>query len=248
MKTAIIVQARMTSTRLPGKVLMTVAGKPLLEYLIERLRRVALADEIIIATTVNDSDEPIVEFCGRLSVPYFRGSEDDVLSRYHEAASRVKADFVVRVTSDCPVIDPRVIDDVISFFRAAGDAYDYASNTLARSYPRGMDTEVFTFRALNEAFFEASEPPEREHVTPFIYRHPERYRIGQVVFGRDASRHRWTVDTPEDFELVSRIIETLYPLNPEFGLEDILALLKDHPQWAGINAHVEQKKLNDGEK
>ncbi|MDZ8135045.1 MAG: glycosyltransferase family protein [Nostoc sp. DedQUE04] len=240
MKTVIIVQARMTSTRLPEKVLKKVLDKPLLEYQIERLKRVKLIDEIVIATTNNSTDLPIIELCDRLSIPYFRGSEEDVLARYYGAAKEHQADVVVRVTSDCPLIDPQVIDKVIQFY--INYEYDYVSNSLERSYPRGMDTEVFSFLALHQAFVEATAQPDREHVTPFIYMHPERYRLAQVVYSENESSHRWTVDTADDFELIKRIIEALYPEIPKFTLEDCLDLLRKYPDWSRINAHVEQKK------
>lgn len=243
MKTVIIVQARMTSTRLPGKVLKAVMGKPLLDYQIERLRRVKLADGIVIATTSNDSDQPIVELCERLDVACFRGSEHDVLARYHDAATLHQADTVVRVTSDCPLIDPAVIDQVIGFYLDHIEEYDYVTNCLKRTYPRGMDVEVFSFHVLHEAFTEAVEPEEREHVTPFIYRHSERYRLANINFSENQGNHRWTVDTQEDFDLVEKILAALYPAHPAFSLEDVLDLLRRHPDWANINAHVEQKKL-----
>lgn len=243
MKTVIINQARMTSTRLPGKVLLTVLGKSLLEYQIERLRRVKMVDEIVVATTINNTDQPIAELCGRLDVPCFRGSENNVLARYYEAATLHQADVVVRVTSDCPVIDPDVVTEVIRYYHDHQDCCDYVSNGLRRTYPRGMDTEVFSYKALREAFLESTEDADREHVTPFIYRQPERYRLANVSFREDQSRHRWTVDTPEDFELVRRIIESLYPINKNFSLDEMLELLDLHPDWLKINAHVEQKKL-----
>ncbi len=242
MKTVIIVQARMTSTRLPRKVLKKVLGKPLLEYQIERLKRVNLADEIVIATTNNSTDLPIIELCNRLSIPYFRGSEEDVLARYYGGAKEHQADVVVRVTSDCPLIDPQVIDRVIQFYLDNQSQYDYVSNCLERTYPRGMDTEVFSFAALDEAFLEATAQPDREHVTPFIYMQPQRYRVAQIVYSENQSSHRWTVDTKDDFELIKKIIEALYPHIQKFTLEDCLDLLKRHPDWSLINAHVEQKK------
>jgi spore coat polysaccharide biosynthesis protein SpsF len=243
MKTVIIVQARMTSTRLPGKVMKTVLGKPLLEYLIERLRRVKLANKIVIATTMNDIDLPIVELCAYLNIACFRGSEDDVLARYHGAAIAHNADVIVRVTSDCPVIDPKVIDNIIKFYLAHQSEYDYVSNRIKRTYPRGMDSEIFSLKVLNETFCEATEPSDREHVTPFIYRHPKRYRLANVSANKNQSHHRWTVDTHEDFLLVSKIIEMLYPVKPEFNLEDILHFFEMHPEFFQINAHVEQKKV-----
>lgn len=241
MKTVIIVQARMTSTRLPGKVLETVLDKPLLEYQIERLRRVKLADEIVIATTTNVTDQPIIELCQRLQIPVYRGSEHDVLARYQGAAVAYHADVVVRVTSDCPLIDHRVINQVIMFFLDHWPEYDYVSNRLEPSYPRGMDTEIFSNKVLNEAYLEARGEAEREHVTPFIYRHPERYKLENVTYRTDESYHRWTVDTPEDFELIRRILETLYLDNNDFTLEDILMLLQKNQDWLKINAHIKQK-------
>ncbi|NEO12175.1 MULTISPECIES: glycosyltransferase family protein [unclassified Moorena] len=245
MKLVIIVQARMTSTRLPGKVLKQVLGKPLLDYQIERLRRVKLADEIVIATTINQTDEPIVELCNSISIPYFRGSEEDVLARYYGAAVEHQADVVVRVTSDCPLIDPQVIDQVIQFYLDHQGEYDYVSNSLQRTYPRGMDTEVFSFAALDEAFHEASAQPDREHVTPFIHRQPERYRLGHVTYVEDNSNHRWTVDTAEDFELIRRMLEALYSQQPEFTLEYCLDLVSQHPDWSELNAHIEQKQYGE---
>ncbi len=244
MKTVIIVQARMTSTRLPGKVLKQVLGKPLLEYQIERLQRVKLADEIVIATTINETDEPIVELCNCLDVAYFRGSEEDVLGRYYQVATEHKVDIVVRVTSDCPLIDPKVIDEVINCYLKNQSNYDYVSNSLERTYPRGMDTEVFSFSTLQQAFWEATSQPDREHVTPFIHRQPSRYSLGHVIYSEDCSHYRWTVDTPEDFELIQKIIEAIYPRKPNFTLEDCLSLLKKYPEWYIINSHVSQKNYD----
>ncbi|NJM65409.1 MAG: acylneuraminate cytidylyltransferase [Acaryochloris sp. RU_4_1] len=241
MKIVIINQARMTSTRLPGKVLKQVLGKTLLEYQIERLRRVKLVDQIVVATTTNDTDQPIIDLCNRLSISYYRGSEDDVLARYHGAAIAYQADVGVRVTSDCPLIDPKVIDHVIQFYIDAYPKYDYVSNCLERTYPRGMDTEVFAFSALDQAFHQAKAQSDREHVTPFIYRRPDRYHLGKVTYYRRIKNHRWTVDMPEDFELIKKIIESLYPKNPEFSLEDCLELLSQHPEWILINKNVDQK-------
>lgn len=239
----IIVQARMSSTRLPGKVLLEVLGKPLLEYQIERLRRVRQADQIVVATTINAADDPITALCMRMGVPFWRGSEHDVLARYHDAARAHRAEVVVRVTSDCPLIDPSVIDATIAHYLRHRAQLDYVSNSLERSFPRGLDTEVFSFDALAEAFAEAVDPAEREHVTPFLYRRPQRYRLGNVACREDLSRHRWTVDTPQDFELIDRIIGALHPILPQFGLWDAAAWLKGRPELCALNAHVEQKRL-----
>jgi spore coat polysaccharide biosynthesis protein SpsF len=242
MTTVIIVQARMASTRLPGKIMKEVLGKTLLEHQIERLRRVKQADKLVIATTDHGEEQPIVDLCERLEVDSFRGSENDVLSRYYGAATQYGADMVVRITSDCPLIDPAVVDGVIDHFQRRHSEVDYASNTFPElTYPRGMDTEVFSYRALKEAYQEAVDLPEREHVTIFIKRRPERYRIVNLPYRQDVSRHRWTVDTPEDLELIARILTALYPQNPEFTLEDCLDLLKKHPEWEEINGEVRQK-------
>ena len=234
----------MTSTRLPGKIMKEVIGKPLLEYQIERMKRVRSADEIVVATTLNDADRVIVDFCNQLAIPCFRGSEQDVLSRYYMAAKASKADVVVRLTSDCPLIDPSTVDRVLQYYFDHCEEYDYVSNCLIRTYPRGMDTEVFPVRILEEAFREAADPQDREHVTSFFYRQDRRYRLSNVAFFRDCSRYRWTVDTEEDFVLIKNILEILYPANPDFSMEDVLDLVERDPGLFAINAHVEQKKLN----
>ncbi len=243
-KLAIIVQARMTSTRLPGKVLLTVMGKPLLSYQIERLRRIRGA-EFVVATTRNREDDAIEAICRDLDIIVFRGDENDVLSRYHGAALAVGADVVVRVTSDCPLIDPDVSERVINRYLSARGSLEYVSNTLVRTYPRGLDTEIFPFSVLDIAHNEAGKPYEREHVTPFIYKHPERFRMDQVTDVEDRSGLRWTVDTPEDFEFVRLVLENIYPSNPLFCMRDVLETLRIHPDWALINANVVQKKLGE---
>lgn len=239
MNTSIIVQARMTSTRLPGKVLLPLGGKPMLARLVERLQRVRLANTIVIATTTNAADEPIVDLCRRLGVPCHRGSERDVLARYAEAAGTHQADVVVRITSDCPLIDPALIDAVIARYQQ-NDA-DCVSNMLPPTWPYGMAVEVFSARALAEAHAEASAPAEREHVTPFLYARPQRYRLRNFASPTDLSGQRWTVDTPEDYELVQRLFDAVHPVRPDFTLADLLATLQLHPDWLTINQHVRQK-------
>lgn len=245
LRTLIIVQARMTSTRLPGKVLLPLAGEPMLTRLVERLRRVRRAHGIVIATTTNASDDPIAALCAQLGLPCHRGSEHDVLSRYADAARLHGADVVVRITSDCPLIDPALIDQVIAVYEQRGS--DYVSNMLPPTWPYGMAVEVFSAAALQQAHAEATQAAEREHVTPFIYWHPERYRLRNVASPVDLSQHRWTVDTPEDYELVRGLFETLHPINPEFTQADILALLDAHPDWMTINQHVEQKSTTESQ-
>jgi len=242
-KVVIIVQARMTSTRLPGKILKTALGKPLLEYQIERLQRVTSIDDIIIATTNKATDDVIIDLCDRLDINVFRGDEHDVLSRYYGAAQQSFADVIVRVTSDCPLIDPVIIDSVINFYVNYHPQYDYVANCLERTFPRGMDTEVFSIKALKNAHTHASKLMEREHVTPYITRNPGLFTCANIAHEKDASHHRWTVDTPEDFELIQNILEGIYPHNPYFTMQDILNFLAEHPTLFFINAHVEQKHV-----
>jgi spore coat polysaccharide biosynthesis protein SpsF len=238
MRVVIITQARMTSTRLPGKVLKEVQGKTLLEHHIERLQRVASADQVVVATTLNATDDVIVKLCQRLNVSFYRGSEEDVLSRYYEAALKFQADVIVRVTSDCPVIDPAVVEQMVQKYLEEKTKYDYISNGLKRTYPTGMDTEVFSIKVLQEAFKEATDPSDREHVTPFISRKPHRYQLGNMVFQESQKHHRWTVDTEEDLRLITNLFNVLYPINKEFNMANILDLLKQNPEWSNINAHI----------
>lgn len=245
LRVVILVQARMGSTRLRGKVLKEVMEKPLLHYLIERLQRVELAEEIVIATTVNVEDQKIVDFCRFEQIPLFRGQSEDVLDRFYYAAQTFKADVIVRITSDCPLIDPIIIDQVIKTYLDNYPNYDYVSNShLRRSYPIGMDVEVFSFKALEEAFHEATLPEEREHVTPFIYRRPTRYHKKLITHEPDLSNLRLTVDTIEDFELISKLLEDIYTKKPEFTMDDIVRILQiEHPEWVKINSAVKQREL-----
>ncbi|MGP7818525.1 cytidylyltransferase domain-containing protein [Niallia sp. 01092] len=236
-----IIQARMGSTRLPGKVLKTVLGKTLLEYQWERVGRSNRLDEIIVATTTNEADHPIVELCEKLCIPVYRGSEEDVLARYYEAATAFKLDVIVRLTSDCPLIDSDVVDKVVEFFISDINKYDYASNTLARTYPRGFDTEVFSYEALTMAYLEAKNVSNREHVTSYFYQHPEKFRLASIEDKDDHSEYRLTVDTMEDFTLIKKIVCILYPQKEFFDLKDIVGVLNENPSWANINKHVEQK-------
>lgn len=242
MKTIAIIQARMGSTRLPGKVLKEVLDKPLLAYQLKRVQRAKFIDEIIIATTTKKQDDAIVEFTKSFGEKVYRGSEDDVLSRYYGAAVEADADVIVRLTSDCPLIDPVIIDDVVQLF-IDKQSVDYVSNTLDRTFPRGLDTEVFSFEALEMAHKEATLPRDREHVTAYFYTNPEKFSLAYLKNDVNEGHHRWTVDTDEDFELVRRILEAIYPTNKNFTMNDIIELLEQHPEWIEINAHIEQKKL-----
>jgi spore coat polysaccharide biosynthesis protein SpsF len=241
MRTVVIVQARMSSTRLPGKIMKQVLGRPLIDFLMERLSRVRLADQVVIATTTNPADDIVAEWCQSKSIPHIRGSEQDVLERYIQAAHQFNAQTIVRITSDCPLIDPALVDKMIAYYQMHQEHYDYMSNALERTYPRGMDTEVFSLAALEKAHEEARAPIERELVTIYMYWNPKRFRITNVPDIKDRSQYRLTVDTPEDFELIRRMFETLYPKNPAFGVEDMVQLLEAQPDLAAINAHIEQK-------
>lgn len=246
MRTVAIIQARTGSTRLPAKVLKYLAGKTVLEHVVARVKAAPLVDEVVIATTTSPTDDPIVALAETCGVRWSRGSESDVLSRYFHAAREAQADMVVRITSDCPLLDPVVLSAMVGQFleRLGTDAeVDYLSNTLTRSYPRGLDAEVFTFAALTSAFQEATRAHEREHVTPYLYQHPERFRLAEVVNERDLSNHRWTLDTPEDWELIERIYAALGPQGDIFSTQAVLGLLEANPELLTINAHVEQKKL-----
>lgn len=229
----------MGASRLPGKPLKNVLKRPLLSYQIERLKQVKSCDQILVATTVDEKDDPIVALCKKEKISYFRGSELDVLDRYYQAAKAFKADIVIRVTGDCPLIDPEIIDQVISYYKES--KLDYVSNSLERTYPRGLDTEVFSFALLERAAIEATLEEEREHVTLFFYTHPELFSLGCLKHSSDLSFHRWTVDTVEDFDLVSRLLSAIYPKNPEFRLKDVLETFEKHPDWIQINAHIQQK-------
>lgn len=241
MTVAIIIQARMTSTRLPGKVLKKILEKELLYLQIERLKKITIPHVIIIATTTNDTDSPIVSFCEQHGLTFFRGSENDVLSRYYLAAQKVQANVIVRVTSDCPLIDPFVIEKVLNSFLSSG--CDYASNTLERTYPRGLDCEVFSFKTLELAHKSALLDFQREHVTPYIYQNPNQFNLVSVINSSNLSHLRWTVDTVEDFDLINNIFTCLYPHNPFFSTNDILDCLNQNPKWQYINSHIEQKAL-----
>lgn len=238
MKTVAIIQARLGSTRLPGKVLLPLAGRPMLAHVIERTRRAQRVDEVLVATTTNTGDAPLVAFCREVGCAVFRGSEPDVLDRYFQAAQNHAATTIVRITSDCPLIDPGVIDAVLT--KLAETGADYASNIAPdRTFPRGLDTEAFPFTTLERFWKEASEPAEREHVTAHIYRHPERFRLASVAHAQDESAHRWTVDTAEDYALAERIFAHLG--DRHFSWQEALAAVEAHPEWTELNAHIAQK-------
>jgi len=238
-----VIQARMGSTRLPGKVLLDLSGRTMLARVVRRAARAARIDAVVVATSTAPGDDPIVDECARLGVACFRGSEQDVLRRYYEAAAHHRADVVVRITSDCPLIDPGVTARVIgAFFEHAPD---YVSNILRRTYPRGLDTEVMPRATLARAFHEATEPYQRTHVTPYIYQHPESFRLLGVTGDRDESAHRWTVDSPDDLELVRVVYERLGG-DDAFSWLDVRRLVAEEPRLADLNRHVRHKQLVEG--
>ncbi len=243
MRVEVFVQARMGSTRLPGKVLKPVLGKPLLEFLVERLRQAKEIADVVILTTTQPADDVIVQFCQKKGIACLRGSEDNVLERYYQAALQRRPDAIVRVTSDCPLIDPEVLDQVVREFKTLSPHIDFVANTLEGTYPRGLDVEVFSFQALEKAFQEAHFPEEFEHVTVYFYRYPNLFRLKNVAYPTSLRQHRWTVDTSEDLALITLILEHLYPRNPYFRLKDILELLRQHPEWSQLNAHIKQKTV-----
>jgi spore coat polysaccharide biosynthesis protein SpsF (cytidylyltransferase family) len=238
-KTVAIAQARMSSTRLPGKCLAEIAGRPLLWHTVTRTDAAERVDAVVVATSREPSDDPIEAFCAAESIPLFRGDLDDVLDRYRGAARHSAATLVVRVTADCPLLDPLVIDTVVAAFDPA--AHDYVSNTVERTYPDGLDTEVFSVAALERAWSEATRPSEREHVTPYIWKHPERFRLHQVRQPADRSAERWTVDEPRDLEFVRAVFARFDRL--DFGQEDVVALLDREPELRRLNAGI---PLNEG--
>jgi spore coat polysaccharide biosynthesis protein SpsF len=244
MRIEAFIQARMGSTRLPGKVLKKVLGRPLLDFLVERLRQSKEIDEIVILTSDQRQDDQIVHFCQEKNLCCYRGSEDDVLDRYYQAALERAPEGIVRITADCPLIDPEVVDQVVRVFRQNDLTIDYVSNTLERTFPRGLDVEVFSSKAIEQAFQKADRQEEREHVTLYLYRHPEQFHLMNVSHDPSLGHYRWTVDTPEDFALVRLILEHLYPKKPQFRLKDVLQLLNEHRDWNELNAHIEQKKLS----
>lgn len=237
-----IIQARTGSTRLPGKVLLDIAGKPMLFRDIERIRRSKKIDQIVIATTVKPSDDGIVALCRQYGCDYFRGSENDVLDRYYQAARQFDAEAVVRITSDCPLIEPSIVDKVIDKFLLLSPDADYVSNIFPlRTYPRGLDTEVMSFSTLERCWNEEKNPAYREHVTPYIHHNPEKFRIEEVNNDDDLSSMRWTVDTHEDMAFVRRVYE--YFGDNSFSWTNLLSLLRKQPELMEINKDIRQKVI-----
>jgi spore coat polysaccharide biosynthesis protein SpsF len=243
MRVIAIVQARMGSTRLPGKVLKQLGGRSVLSWVIERVSQFSRIDSLLIATTVEPADDAVAKEAERCSAEVFRGNENDVLDRYYRGACHAGADVIVRITSDCPLIDPEVSDYTIQKF--LDERPDYASNALERTYPRGLDTEVLTFSALERAWREASEPYQRAHVTPYLYQNPDKFRLLSVKGEEDFSGYRWTLDTPEDADFLQEVYTRLGG-SVDFSWRDVLGLLQREPALAEKNEHIRQKALREG--
>lgn len=228
-----ILQARMSSSRLPGKVLRPILGRPMLQMQLERVRRAKWLQDVVVATSDQSSDDPLQELCVTLGIRSFRGHLDDVLDRFYRAALTVPTEYVVRLTGDCPLADWAVIDRAIETCVSAG--YDYVGNGLNPTYPDGLDVEVMRMSALTAAWQEAKLPSEREHVTPFIYKNAQRFRLFSLENEVDLSALRWTVDEEQDLRFVQAVYGALYPSNPSFGMQDILELLHQRPDIAALS-------------
>jgi spore coat polysaccharide biosynthesis protein SpsF len=245
LSTVAIIQARMGSTRLPGKVLLDLCGRSVLAHVVARAQAARHIDRVVVATTLLAADNAVVAEAERCGAGVHRGSEHDVLARYYEAATRERADTVVRITADCPLIDPELVDAMLARFSAAqGSApVDYLSNTLERSFPRGLDAEIFSMAALTRAWREALAAEEREHVTPYIHRHPELFRLENHSGPDDRSGVRLTLDTPEDWAVIHAVVEALGGGARIIPTREVLQFLAGHPEIAALNAAVGQKAV-----
>lgn len=239
----VIIQARMGSTRLPGKALIDIAGTSMLGRVVDRVRRAQTVDRVIVAIPNGQGDDPLAEHVQRLGVEMSRGSEGDVLDRYFQAARAAALDVVVRVTSDCPLLDPGLLDDVVGLLTSRADV-DYVCNTLPRTYPRGLDVEAVPMRVLARVWQEARSPHERAHVFPYITDRPDRFRLASVSRDDgDDSAMRWTVDTAEDLEFVRLVCGALG--SAPYTWTDVRQLVAAHPEWLAINAGVRQKTAHE---
>lgn len=241
-----IIQARMASSRLPGKVLAEIAGEPMLLHVVSRARRAQSLQEVVVATTTDRSDDPVAALCAARSVRFTRGHPTDVLDRYYQAAREFGAEVIVRLTGDCPLIDPGLVDETVYAFLRADPPVDFAANRIPgdRTYPIGLDTEVCSFAALEAAWRNADQPYQREHVMPYLYETPGRFRFLHLKHARDLGHLRWTVDTPEDLEFVRQVFARLGDRR-DFGWRDVLALVEREPELSRINADVKHKSYTD---
>ena len=238
------IQVRSGSTRLPNKAMKKICGKPMLLLMLERLSKSELLDEVIIATTENKNDNHIFELVKKQGYKVFRGSEFDCLDRHYQAVKNSNAKFICKITSDCPLIDPNIVDDVIKYFLENKNKFDYVSNVHPPTFPDGLDVEMFSISALEKAWKEARKNEEREHTTTYMWRNPSKFRIGSVVMPNGVNlfiKERWTVDYPEDFEFVKEIFENLYDDGKIFHMSDILELLKKQVYIKKINEHLVEK-------
>jgi len=238
-----IIQARMGSTRLRGKVLTDLGGQTVLARVVSRVRRATLVNSVVVATTTEKNDDPIVYQCDQLEVDAFRGDEYDVLDRYYRAAQSKQATAIVRVTADCPLIDPEVMDKTIRAF--VNNQPDYASNTLERTYPRGLDTEVAQFAALERAWRDARDTYQRVHVTPYLYQNPQLFKLLSVKGEENYSQYRWTLDTTEDLEFLHAVFNRLQGQN-DVTWRAVVSLLQSEPELVEINNKVSQKSMHEG--
>lgn len=245
MRVVAVIQARMGSSRLPGKVMLPLAGGRVIDHVIDRAAAIAGVDHVVVATSTSPAERPLVaHLTERGGVTVVRGSELDCLARFILAIDAAEADAVVRITADCPLLDPVVSGGVVARFLQAAGGLDYASNVFERrTWPRGLDTEVVSATALRRAQAQATDAAHREHVTQFIWTQPDHFRAEGVHGERDLSSHRWTLDTPDDLALIQRIYGALWAPGPPFSTDQVLAVLDEHPDWVRLNAHVEQKKL-----
>ncbi len=244
-KIVALIQARMGSSRLPGKILMDINGRPMLWHVFSRLRRCHLLDDVVIVTTSESKDDDVESFCRLHQISCFRGSEQDVLDRYYQAAIACKADIIVRITADCPLIDPVITDKVINAFLSHPGGYCGAANIIERTYPRGLDTEVFVFPAVETAWKTASMPHHREHVTSFLYEHPEFFQVLSVKQDKDLSGMRWTVDETDDLHFINEVYRLMKKKGLDFfDYNDVVVLLAQHPALCKLNASVMQKKIH----
>lgn len=242
-----IIQARLGSTRLPGKVLKELSGKSVLEHVIYRVSKSNLIDQIIVATTTNKEDDKIVDECFKIGVNYYRGDENNVLSRYYETAFDKGYETIIRITSDCPLIDPKIIDNMIRYFNNENEKYqlDYLSNSLKETFPRGFDVEIFTFNSLKKAYENATLEYEKEHVTPYIYLNQDKFTIKNYYNSNKYQNYRLTLDTYEDYLVIKNIYDNIYKEDSMFFYEDIISYLNQYPEIANINQHIKQKKLGE---
>jgi spore coat polysaccharide biosynthesis protein SpsF len=241
MKVVAIIQARMGSTRLPGKVLAGIQGRPMLWHVVQRVRRAKTLNQIVVATTTQRTDDAIADFCSEQGFDCFRGSENDVLGRYYQASREYGADAIVRITSDCPLIDPEIVDRTVWAFLE--ESPDYASNSIVCSFPRGLDVEVMSLAALEVAWREATQDYQRAHVTPYLYENPRRFKILSVAADGDYSTQRWTVDTREDLEFVRTVYSRFE--HQDFLFKDVLRSIEREPAIAEINRSITQKALQE---